>query len=264
MNIKEKLTEATILALQGKLQEDNNWSYKPTSNSNYARSKAKRAKMGSSEYIDNIYKSNVNYNEYEQALQILNNSITSAGMFIDDVQIMTGYYSLLGIVAICKDELTKNFRYSSSFESGVFIHVDRDTKEVSYRFAVKKPEEINVVSEGEPSKELINAVKTYLFLSGIGGVIIDNLEDTLNKELPYISTYTSYDYEPYYYPSIVGYGRSNAYKCTVSIIPNKKNYTYTFMFNNKQYKTIDDVIKAVENDYNNYLNNYLNNQSNKE
>lgn len=253
MTNKYKLEEATILALQGKLEEDSNWTYKPTANSEYARSKAKRAKVGSQEYIDNIYKSNVNYNEYEQALQILNNSITSAGMFIDDVQIMTSYYGLLGVVAVCKDELTRNFKYSSSFESGIFIHIDRDTKEVSYRFAVKNPEEINVVSEGTPSKELINAVKTYLLFSTVDGVIINDLENTMNKELPDIGTHIHYDYEPFYYVSVIGYGMGNSYECKVSVIPNKKNYTYTFMFNNKQYKTINDVISAVKNNYKDYI-----------
>ena len=89
MNEKDILVENTILALQGKLIESNNWSYKPTKNSDYARSIAKRAKFNSEEYVDRLYKDNPYYDIYEKALQDLNNQIKASDMFIDDVQIMT-------------------------------------------------------------------------------------------------------------------------------------------------------------------------------
>lgn len=253
MTKKEKLVENTILALQGRLVENSNYSYKPTSNSDYARSIAKRTKFNSQEYVDNIYRSNPLYDIYEEALQNLNKELVAQDMFIDDVQIMTSHSGLLGLVAICKNEVTKDFEYSSYFESGVFIHVDKDTKEISYRFAVKKPEEMNVISKNQPSNELIKAVKTYLFLLIARDKIIYELKRVLRTKVPNLYAYPVHSYEPSYYTSVVCYG-DNHYKCEVFVIPNKKNYTYEFKFKNKEYTDIDEVVKDVEEDYNKYIN----------
>ena len=262
MNQREKLVENTILALQGKLIESNNWSYKPTKNSDYARSIAKRAKFNSEEYVDRLYKDNPYYDIYEKALKDLNNQIKASNMFIDDVQIMTSYSGLLGLVAVCKNEVTKDFEYNSSFESGIFVHVDENTKEVSYRFAVKDPEEINVISYNTPSKELISSVRRYLFLSEVE-TTSDFIFKKVKQVIPNITMGSKYTtYKPvfsvqssiYQYRAFPDKG-DNGYVANISVTPDFKNYTCIITFKDKKYTNIDDVVKAIEEDYNEYINN---------
>lgn len=262
MNIKEKLVENTILALQGKLTESNNWTYKPTSNSYYAYRSSKRAKFNSEEYIDNVYRSNPNYELYETALQKLDRAVTFEGMFIEDVQINTfGKYGLIGLYAIIKNDVTKNMQFSSNTGSGdinsyVFIQVN-DNKEVGYYFEVYSPKVVKVSSKGEPSEQLIKSIKTYLLIFGTYA-LRDDISDKIKDTLPNISI--SFDYgdgSPYYVKiEIEQYETSTNYESEVYIIANEKNYTYTFKFKDNQYQNMDDVIKAIQNDYNTYISNF--------
>lgn len=158
----DKLLESTMKSLKGELLKESNksnWKFKPTKNSSFPIEDARG--MGGTAYIRQLFNDSNNYKIYMKALEDLEDCLNKENIFIQDVQIMSKFGFILGLVAICKNKETENLKFDKQIESGIFIQVDRN-QNTTYKFAVDTPISIDVECNQYPNKKLIKGIKSYL------------------------------------------------------------------------------------------------------